>query len=86
MKYENYDIRDKYFWKCEKEAGEALVKFAKDGYDKGEYEVGDELLWKIQKQRVYIAQLKHELAVADKYQKMWEKNWQDFHGYVQEKQ
>ena len=78
-------MRDKYFWKCEREAGEALVKLAKDGYDEGNHELGNELLEKLQKQRLYIAQLKHELIVAKKYQKMWEKNWQDFHGYVQEK-
>lgn len=86
MKYENYDMRDKDFWKCEKEAGEALVKLAKDGYSEGKHELGNELLEKLQKQGLYIAQLKHELLVAKKYQKMWEKNWQDFHGYVQEKQ
>lgn len=86
MRYENYDMRDKGFWKCEKEAGEALVKFAKDGYDKGDYELGNGILDKLQKQGAYIAQLKHELAVAKKYQKMWEKNWQNFHEYVQEKQ
>jgi len=86
MKYENYDMRDKDFWKSEKEAGEAIVKFAKDGYDNGDYEWGNGILEKLQKQGLYIAQLKHELLVAKKYQKMWEKNWQDFHGYVQEKQ
>ena len=86
MRYENYDMQDKDFWKCEKEAGEALVKFAKDGYDKGDYELGNGILDKLQKQGLYIAQLKHELAVAKKYQKMWEKNWQEFHEYVQEKQ
>lgn len=86
MRYENYDMRDKDFWKCEREAGEALVKFAKDGYDKGDYELGNGILDKLQKQGLYIAQLKHELLVAKKYQKMWEKNWQDFHEHVQEKQ
>lgn len=86
MKYENYDMRDKSFWKSEKEAGEALVKFAKDGYDKGDYELGNGILDKLQKQGLYIAQLKHELTVAKKYQKMWEKNWQEFYEHVQEKQ
>lgn len=86
MRYENYDMRDKDFWKCEKEAGEALVKFAKDGYDRGDYELGNGILDKLQKQGLYIAQLKHELVVAKKYQKMWEKNWQEFYEYIQEKQ
>jgi len=86
MKYENYDMRDKDFWKCEKEAGEALVKLAKDGYSEGKHELGNELLGKLQKQGLYIAQLKHELAIAKKYQKMWEKDWKEFYEYVQEKQ
>lgn len=86
MRYENFDIRDNYFWRCERDAGGALVKLAKDGYDKGDHELGNELLGKLQKQGLYIAQLKHELAIAKKYQKMWEKDWKEFYEYVQEKQ
>ena len=85
MKYENYDMRDKDFWKIENQSGEALVKFAKEKYDDGDNSLGNELLHMLEENRLYIAKLEHELKVAKKYQKMWEKNWQDFHGYVQEK-
>ena len=85
MKYENYDMRDKDFWKIENQSGEALVKFAKEKYDNGDNSLGNELLHMVEENRLYIAKLEHELKVAKKYQKKWEKNWQDFHEYVQEK-
>lgn len=85
MKYENYDMTDKIFWKIENQSGEALVKFAKEKYDDGDNSLGNELLHMVEENRLYIAKLEHELKVAKKYMKMAEKNWQNFYEYVQEK-
>lgn len=70
MKYNNYDLRDREFWRAERASGKALAKIYKDNG------TPEKIYKEVAKYGTEIAELRHELAVARRYFKMWDKEWQ----------
>lgn len=70
MKYNNYDLRDREFWRAERESGKALAKIYKDNG------TPEKIFSEVAKYGMEIAELRHELQVARRYFKMWDNEWQ----------
>jgi hypothetical protein len=69
MKYTNYDLRDREFWRAERTSGKALAKIYKDNG------MQEKIFSEVAKYGMEIAELRHELSVARRYFKMWDKEW-----------
>lgn len=69
MKYTNYNLRDREFWRAERASGKALAKIYKD---RG---TPEDIYKEVARYGTEIAELRHELAVARRYFKMWDAEW-----------
>lgn len=69
MKYKNYHLWDREFWRAERASGKALAKIYKDNG------TPEKIFSEVAKYGTEIAELRHELAVARRYFKMWDKEW-----------
>lgn len=79
--FDNYDVRDKAFWKAEREAGKTLVKFIGEKYKNGDKSGGNELLQRLEEMRIREATARKEATIARKYIKMLEEDWENFRQY-----
>lgn len=79
FKFENYSTTDRDFWKSEKVSGDALVKFAVEEYEKnGASELMGDVLVRKMELMSYLQDVMHEVRIAKKYIKEYERQLKEF--------